>query len=81
MFGLLPKSRAICRPSSAPHFFFTGSSGSSIAFLRLLSERHEVKVTLGSQTLKETKALGGELRDCGLFCKRNVCIFSGPEKP
>lgn len=45
---LLRESRAFCLPPSAPHVFFTGSSGSSITFVPLFSERHEVKVMLGS---------------------------------
>lgn len=51
--GAAPKEQGSLPVSIPPLFFFTGSPGSRNTFFQLFSERYEVKVTLGSYTLKE----------------------------
>lgn len=51
--GAAPKEQSSLAVSIPSSFFFTGSPGSRNTFFQLFSERYEVKVTLGSYTLKE----------------------------
>lgn len=50
--GAAPKEQGSLPVSIPPSFFFTGSPGSRNTFFQLISERYEVKVPLGSYTLK-----------------------------